>query len=116
MIKVKVIYLSLKICPDLVVCPVKDLLDFARFAKSHNVDLSAGYLVRTVAEYCRVLDKNIGYSVVYERMKYYLSTLRIYVGETPHSFRSGCAITTTLSGSVERVDQVMNHVEIIWKV
>lgn len=101
----------IKKCLDLMVCPVKDLLDFAWFAKLHNVDLSTGYLVRIVAEYSRGLDKNVGYSVVYEMLKYYLSTLGIYEGKTPHSFRSGCVITMTLSGSVKRVDQVMNHVE-----
>ncbi|XP_061174881.1 uncharacterized protein LOC133184026 [Saccostrea echinata] len=100
----------IKKCTDPVVCPVKGLLDFVRFAKSHNVDLSKGYLFRTVAECGRVLDKNVSYSVVYERLRYYLSTLGIYEGETPHSFQSGCAITMTLSGSVENVDQVMNHV------
>lgn len=90
---------------------MKGLEDFVRFAKSHNVDLSKGYLFRTVAECGRILDKNVSYSVVYERLRYFLSTnIGIYEGETPHSFRSECAITMTLSGSVERVDQGMNHV------
>jgi hypothetical protein len=98
-----------------VVCPVKGLLDFVRFAKLHNVDLSKGYLFRIDAECGRVLDKNVSYSVVYERLRYYLSTLGIYEGETPQSFRSGCAITVTLSGSVEKLDQVMDHVGWFWK-
>lgn len=100
----------IKKCTDLVVCPVKGLLDFVRFAKSHKVDLSMGYSFRTVAECCRVLDKKISYSVVYGRLRYYLSTLVIYEGETPNSFRSGSAITMALSESVEMIDQVMNHV------
>lgn len=103
-IKVKVIYLLLKICFDFVVCLVKDLLDFVRFVKLYNVDLLVGYLVRIVVEYCRVLDKNIGYLVVYERMKYYLLILRIYVGEMLYSFRLGCVIMMILLGLVERVD------------
>jgi hypothetical protein len=40
----------IKKCTDLVVCPVKGLLDFVRFAKLHNVDLSKGYLFRIVAK------------------------------------------------------------------
>lgn len=68
-----------------------------------------GYSFRTVAECCRVLDKNISYSVVYGRLSYYLSTLVIYEGETPHSFRSGSAITMALSESVEMIEQVMNY-------
>lgn len=48
--------------------------------------------------------------MVYERLRYYLSTLGTYEGETPHSFRSGRAITMKLSKSVEMIDQVMNHV------
>lgn len=92
------------------VCPVKGLLDFVEFSKLHSVDLSKGYLFRRVPECGRVLDKNVSYLVVYERLRYYLITLGIYERETPHSFRSGCAITMTLSGSVEMLDQVMNHV------
>ncbi|CAG2232401.1 unnamed protein product [Mytilus edulis] len=52
----------------------------------------------------------VSYSVVYERLRYYLSTLGIYEGETPHSFRSGCTVTMALSDSASNVDEVMNHV------
>lgn len=79
----------IKIFTDLVVCPVKGLLDFVRFEKSRNVDLSKGYLFRTVAECGRVVVRtSCSYSMVYERLRYYLSTLGIYERETPHSFRS----------------------------
>lgn len=56
----------IKTCIDLVVCPVKGLLDFVECSKLRSVDLSKGYLFRTVAECGRVLDKNVSYSVVYE--------------------------------------------------
>jgi hypothetical protein len=39
-----------------------------------------------------------------------LTTLGIYDGETPHSFRAGCAITMALADSVENVEGVMNHI------
>jgi hypothetical protein len=38
-----------------------------------------------------------GYSW-YERLRYYLLTLGIYEGETPHSLRSGWTIIMALSG------------------
>ena len=99
----------IKKCADLDICPVKGLFDYVEYTKSCKVDLSKGYLFRTVTESGRVLDKNVIYSVVYERLRFYLSTLGIYEGETPHSFRSGYAIAMTLSGSVDSVDQIMNH-------
>ncbi|VDH99563.1 Hypothetical predicted protein [Mytilus galloprovincialis] len=96
---------------DNVVCQeVKGLLDFVQFAHSCNVDLTKGYLLRVVSESGRVLEKPVSYSVVYERLRYYLSTLGIYEGETPHSFRSGCTVTMALSDSASNVDEVMNHV------
>ena len=100
----------IKKCDDLDICPVKGLLEYVEFCKRCGVDLSAGYLFRVVSENGRVLDQCVSYSAIYERLRYYLSTLGIYEGETPHSFRSGCAITMALSGSVDNVDQVMNHV------
>ncbi|XP_061174865.1 uncharacterized protein LOC133184007 [Saccostrea echinata] len=103
-------YFVIKRCEDQVLCPVKGLLDYFLFAKKLKVDLSKGYLFRIVSENGMVLDKNISYSVVYDRLLYYLSTLGIYEGETPHSFRSGCAITMALSGSADNADQVMRHI------
>lgn len=63
-----------------------------------------------MSENGRVLDKNVSYSLVYERLLYYLSTLAIYKSKTPHSFRDGCAIAIALSGSAENVDQVMRQI------
>lgn len=100
----------IKKCCDLEVCPVKGLLDYVQFCKLSRVNLSTGYLFRIVSENGRVLDKPVNYSVVYERLRYYLSTLGLYEGETPHSFRSGCAITMALTGSADNVDQMMHHI------
>lgn len=86
------------------VCLVKDLLDFVWFVKLYNVDLFMGYLVRIVVEYSRGLDKNVGYLVVYEMLKYYLLILGIYEGKILYSFRLGCVIIMILLGLVERVD------------
>jgi len=100
----------IKRCEDLSVCPVKGLFDYVDFCKNCNVHLTTGYLFRIVSESGRVLDKSVNYSVMYERLRYYLTSLGLYEGETPHSFRSGCTITMALSGSAENVDQAMRHV------
>jgi hypothetical protein len=43
-------------------------------------------------------------------VKTLLNKLGIYDGETPHSFRAGCAITIALTDAVENVEGVMNHI------
>jgi hypothetical protein len=43
-----------------------------------------------------VLDKPVSYSVVYQRLIYYLTTLGIYDGETPHNFRAGWPDSETI--------------------
>ena len=100
----------LKRCNDLDVCPVKGLLDYVKFCKTCSVDLSNGYLFRIISEGGKVLDKSVSYSVIYERLRYYLSTLGIYEGETPHSFRAGCAITMALTDCADDVLDVMHHI------
>jgi hypothetical protein len=72
--------------------------------------LTRGYLFRVVSEIGSVLDEPVSYSVVYQRLIYYLTTLGIYEGETPHSFRAGCTIIMALTDSVENVEGVMNHI------
>lgn len=57
----------IKRCSDLVVCRVKGLLDFIEISKLHSADLSKGYLFRPVAEFGRVLDKNVSYLVIIMR-------------------------------------------------
>ena len=72
--------------------------------------MTKGYLFRIVSENGSLLDKPVSYSVFYQRLRHYLTTLGIYDGETPHSFRAGCAIIMTLTDSVENVEGVMNHI------
>ena len=50
------------------------------------------------------------YSVVYDRLRVYLRNLGMDDGETPHSFRAGCAVALALSGSVNDVGQMMRHI------
>lgn len=99
-----------KRCDDKVICPVVGLQDFVSGCKDLVVDLSCGYLFRVVTEDARVLDQPVSYSVVYDRVCVYLRKLGVDEGETPHSFRAGCAVALAMSGSVSEVGQIMRHV------
>ena len=73
------------------------------------VSVSPGYLFRPVSESGRVLDEPLTYGAMYERLKTYLVTLGLFEGETPHSFRAGCALTLSLSSSLTSAN-IKNHV------
>ena len=47
---------------------------------------------------------------IYDKLKHYLVTLGIFNGETPHSFRSGCAITMGLANPRMSKEGIRNHV------
>ncbi|XP_065933694.1 uncharacterized protein, partial [Magallana gigas] len=100
----------IKKCRDKTVCPVIGLHTYVQGCKRMGVDLANGFLFRVVLENGRVIGDRVTYSVMYERLIRYLTLLGIYEGETPHSFRAGCAVTLALSGSVTNVRQMMNHV------
>lgn len=100
----------IKRCKDVRICPVAALERYVSGAKAMGVDLSRGYLFRTVSESGSVLDQQVSYNCMYERFKQYLVDIGIYEGETLHSLRAGCAVTLGLSGSVSNPDQMMNHV------
>lgn len=99
-----------KRCDDEVICPVVGLQDFVSGCKDLGVDLSCGYLFRVVTEDAWVLDQPVSYSVVYDRLRVYLRKPGVDEGETPHSFRAGCAVALAMSGSVSEVGQIMRHV------
>lgn len=52
----------------------------------------------------------MSYSDVYERLRTYLRIMDIDDGETPHSFRAGCAVALALSRSLQNIGQIMGHV------
>lgn len=93
---------------DILTCPIAGLETCLSGAKSLGIDSTTGYLFRTVSENGLVLDTSISYSSIYERLKYYLRTLGIDDGETPHSLRAGCAVTLAFSDVDSR--QLMSHV------
>ena len=99
---------------DAMVCPVQGLERYLALAKSLSIKLNTGYLFRPMTPAGIVLEAPLSYEAVYDRLKYYLNTLEINDGETPHSLRAGCAITlhkTNASGTDQT--PVMSHVG--WK-
>ncbi|XP_062606038.1 uncharacterized protein LOC134267842 [Saccostrea cucullata] len=95
---------------DKSICPVLGLENYYAWSKQNNVDLSLGYLFRPVSESGRVLDQQLGYSAIYERLRFYLVSLGIYEGETPHSLRGGFAVTMAISGTATSPQELMKHV------
>ena len=101
----------MKRCPDETICPVRALEDYFQWCQSKDVLLENGYLFRVLNQTgTTVLDKSISYNTIYNRLREYLVTLGIYDGETPHSFRGGCAVTMGLSGSIDSETDMMNHI------
>ncbi|XP_061192114.1 uncharacterized protein LOC133200311 [Saccostrea echinata] len=82
---------------DKSICPVVGLENYYAWSKQNKVDLSLGYLFRPVSG--RVLDQQLGCSAINERLRYYLVSLGIYEGETPHSLRGGFVVTMAISGT-----------------
>ena len=99
-----------KRCQDECICPIYALDRYVSWCKQWGVDLSPGYLFRTVDDSGRVLDQHVTYSTMYVRFKEYLVTLGAYEGETPHSLRAGCSVLLGLSGSVSSSEEMMNHI------
>ena len=93
-------------------CPVSTLMTYLNFSKMHNVNLQPGYFFRPLN--CikkEIIDKPFTSSSVNARLKYYLKKLHIWDGETPHSTRSGCALTMLWLGIDDQ--SIKSHVG--WK-
>lgn len=105
----KVNEFSLLRIEDISICPVQAIETYIHGAKQLGITLNTGYLFRTLDSTRKVVTDNpVTSSSMGERLKMYLQKLEIFDGKTPHSFRSACAITLALSGSVQ--EEVMSHV------
>jgi integrase len=62
-----------------------------------------------------VIDVPLSHSAIYDRLKFYLKLLNIDEGETPHSFRAGCAISLHSANeiSLDKEEAIRQHVG--WK-
>ena len=102
---------TIKRVNDTVVCPVRGLELYVSECRKLDINLSTGYLFRTLSP-CRklVLDNPITSSALGDRFKKYLKTLNLYNGETLHGIRGACAITLASSGLTESAEKIMEHV------
>ncbi|CAG2203881.1 unnamed protein product [Mytilus edulis] len=80
-------------------CPVTVLRDYIEFCKVSKLEIVGGYLFRPLAPSCMALsDVPFTSAAANARLKSHLTDLNIWEGETPHSTRSGCALTLTWLG------------------
>ena len=80
------------------ICPVSSFklyLDICNFIK---IDISSGFLFRSITRNNRISEEPFAGSAPYNRLKGHLRDLGINDGETPHSLRSECSITLQLLG------------------
>ena len=88
---------AIRRCSNLLVCPVTNFERYLSICRLTNIDLRTGYLFRNTRGNS-VCEAPFSSSAVRNRLKGYLETIGIDNGETPHSLRSGCAITLALLG------------------
>lgn len=98
-------------CANPTVCPVKNLFLYVLLAETMCVTLRDGYLFRTSDSKGRITHDAFQGSAVGNRLRRHLNTLKLFEGETMHSFRSGCSITLSLLGASDI--EVAQHVG--WK-
>ncbi|XP_070551726.1 uncharacterized protein [Ptychodera flava] len=99
---------AIKRCNDKTLCAVSTIEEYIKLARSFDIDLRFGYLFRPTTPCGQVVHKPISSQAIYQRLKTYLQVLNIDQGETPHSFRSACAIILALAGS--QISDLMDHV------
>jgi len=93
--------------PNPTLCPIKGIETYVEIAQELGISLSSGYLFRATNQQGHIVDKPLLSSTAESRLKKYLRDGHIDNGKTLHSFRSGCAVTLTLPGSL--LQDVMSH-------
>ena len=87
----------------------KELIAYSVFCKQNNLILSGGYFFRPLNH--SNIDHPFSSSAANSRLKLCLKDLHLFDGETPHSSRSGCALTLMWLGI--DVEVIKSHVG--WK-
>lgn len=92
-----------------ILCPLRAYQSYAEGSRSMGIDLSKGYLFRTLDDSrSMVTEDPVSPSTTFMRLKYYLRLLNIDEGETPHGIRGTCASSLALSGVA--TEDIMGHV------
>lgn len=93
-------------------CPVKELISYLTFCQEKGINIKDGYVFRPLDSSLESLSDNpFSSSNANARLKLYLTRLRLWDGETPHSTRSACALTLSWLGIDN--DAIKSHVG--WK-
>ena len=77
-------------------------------ARQVGTDFTRGYLFRPTTPDKIVQDSTFSSTVAEARLKQYLKEMKADDGETLCGFRSGCAITLSLTGA--ELSEIMDHV------
>lgn len=94
------------------ICPYHEMENYVNFCKKHDIVLKGGYFFRPLASsQHEILDAPFSSSAANARLKLYLKDLDLWEGETPHSTRSGCALTLAWLGVSNEI--IKSHVG--WK-
>jgi integrase len=94
--------------PSLAICPVFWFEYYLDYCRSMRIDLHPGYIFRAAAGQRSVSDQPFTGSAVNNRLRAHLIAAGIHSGETPHSFRTGIAITFSVLGF--SVDEIAEYV------
>ena len=93
-------------------CPVQDLFSYINFCETNKIVSSGDFLFRpTNPSQSGLVSTPFTSSAANARLKLYLKTLKIWEGETPHSTRSGCALTLSWLG----IDDKRIKLHVGWK-
>lgn len=84
-------------CSNPFICPVTNFERYLSICQLLQINLRPGYLFRSTKGN-RVCEAPFASSAARNRLRGYLEAAGLYDGETPHSLRSGCAITLSLLG------------------
>ena len=77
-------------------CPVGALEHLVKGALSLGMVLDGGYIFRSTTSDGQVLPQRVSQQAMNKRLCLYLSQIGLFLGETTHSLRGGCAIVFKL--------------------
>lgn len=99
--------------PQCIACPVRALRAFVAFAVGSGLQMEVGPLFREVSSRGSILPTHVTYSSIYKSLKQALDAVGQYEGETPHSVRSGLAVSALYS--YKPVDPVDLAAHVGWR-
>ena len=90
------------------VCPITNLRFYVTLSQEMSIELKSGFLFRATDRRGYVTESSFSSSAAANRLRKYMTDLKIRDGETLHSFRSGFSIMLSLLGT--SYGEVAKHV------